>query len=87
MSAGKFLNDLVQAIPAMESLAFLKEAPYESWLLDLAKKIKGDDELFAQLTKWLDYRQGMESNPESSLLPEPLREFLPHLIRLREAFH
>jgi hypothetical protein len=81
MSSVAFINSLIAAIPLLEVLVRMTSSQIDDWLLSLAKRLEGNDDLINELATWLAFVPGFESDPP----PEQLKDLEISLLMLRDA--
>jgi len=81
MSSIAFVNSLIAAIPLLEVLTKATSSTVDDWLLSLAKRLEGNDDLINELAAWLALVPGFEAKSP----PDQLSDLGVSLLGLRDA--
>lgn len=81
MSSITFLNALVAALPLLEVISQMTSSTVDDWLVRLAGRLEGNDELIEELASWLALAPGFEAKP----VPQELKGLEVSLLGLRGA--
>ena len=81
MSSIAFLNALVAALPLLEVISQMTSGTVDDWLVRLARRLEGNDELIEELAAWLALPPGFEAR----LAPNELSHMSLSLMSLRNA--
>jgi hypothetical protein len=82
MKAIVLINTMVEAIPLLKILAKMTPSQYDDRLVELAERLKDNDDLIAELASWIALIPGFEAKA----LPDGLRDLSSTCIDLREAY-
>ena len=80
MKSIKFLNMLVDALPLLEVMVSMSDSKIIDWFVDLARRLKDDEDLLVELASWLSLLPGFEAKP----VPEKVKDLEFSLLALRD---